>query len=196
MIDLKPFCDDWAPGYALSRPWRVGDTIYATDSRVAVAVQPELWDGDLADLSDGKKRPKVDDVLAPCLAIQEWNDMPPIPPCAKCSSTGIAKATCSECMGLGRVMCNLGHEHDCTDCDDEGLVEYPCPACPMQFVVGNRDITAKILRKMAALPGVKWAAESDDCNEVLFVKFDGGYGAMLPLEQEIKRESKNAGATP
>jgi len=190
-IDMMPFCDPDSTYYGINRPWRIGDMLFATDTRLAVACAPELYGGEIADAKDERRRPKVNEVLEPALSIQKWNDMPFVKECRACGSTGRVKVTCSECFGSGTVTCNMEHEHDCDMCDEEGEEISDCKHCPPEFGVGNRKIASWILRRILRLPNVKWAVTTDDCNQIVFVKFDGGYGAMMPIQQEVREKIKS-----
>ncbi len=60
-------------------------------------------------------------------SVERWSWTSPDAPmttCALCKGSG--KVTCEECDGKGIVECNLGHEHDCEECD-EG--KWTCEAC-------------------------------------------------------------------
>ncbi len=35
-------------------------------------------------------------------------------------SNGLVRPKCATCKGMGVAECNLGHEHDCTECDGDG----------------------------------------------------------------------------
>lgn len=48
----------------------------------------------------------------------------PLPFCVKCCNRGLA--LCAECKGIGEMECDLGHKHDCEECDGSGATDAPC----------------------------------------------------------------------
>ena len=50
--------------------------------------------------------------------------------CPACGGHGITgSATCQKCAGDGVIYCNLGHEHNCPDCDGASTKGTDCAAC-------------------------------------------------------------------
>lgn len=50
--------------------------------------------------------------------------------CPHCHGRGGASENrCPECEGDGELECDLGHTHDCDECDGTGWVDGPCPEC-------------------------------------------------------------------
>lgn len=57
--------------------------------------------------------------------------------CSKCDLGMVSPTKCLECNGVGWRECDLGHEHDCEECE-EGLVGEVCAACKKGYL--NADI--------------------------------------------------------
>lgn len=179
-IDLMRFC------YAeecrgMEKPNRVGDVVYATDTKVLIEVPPELWNGEV--LEDNKRFPKAAELLNKDFCrVVDWQPFPAIPDCDKCGSAGEITVPCVDCIGSGGCVCNCGHEHECCTCKGSGTQVDWCEDCIATF--GNRKVFRRVFGRVAALPGVVWGAASKKKNDILFFKFDGGRGAFMPRKQE------------
>lgn len=68
--------------------------------------------------------------------------------CSKCDLGMVNPTKCTACNGAGERTCDLGHDHDCTECD-EGLVGEKCTECvkgylnakPVDIGIYGLDIT-------------------------------------------------------
>jgi hypothetical protein len=183
MIDLKKFCDEEG---RCSEPFLKDGLAYCTDTRIALAVDPGLYSGDILDEKQAseKKVPKIAPVLADHAKVKEWKKFPKAADCKPCNNTGRLRRLCDECRGMGIVRCNMDHEHDCDWCDDDGMQDVNCQHCPSGVKVGTRKIAMKYFRLCLTLPGVRWGVIGDDRDEIMFLKFDGGFGAVMPLNTD------------
>jgi hypothetical protein len=119
--------------YVLSRPWRAGPFVYATDGRIAVrmAAGPDCPVPGPA----GRVPAKINDVFAGPFAA-EPTPLPDVPdgrrPCRDCRGKGRLPArACTGCRGTGLCYrCECEAAHDCGRCGGAGkLEECKCLEC-------------------------------------------------------------------
>lgn len=174
--------------HGLCLPWTYSESHYAaTDTRILI-VFPKAWYSGNVD-AEGRK-PRIDDVLKPMSGVTEWHEFPDIDKCQKCrGKTIIPVSQCKSCSGMGTLECDLGHEHDCYGCNGTGnIYDEECPACwdvMSDVAVGARHLSRGMANRAAALPGVRWGTANDDPTGIVFLKFDGGYGAVMPVVRSL-----------
>lgn len=117
--------------YATDKPWIFDGHIYATNGRVAVRMPVSGHNNEgvfppVKDLDWTTTRFSEESFFAP-------NPGPAIvnPVCVECKGKGkVETITCPDCKGDGTQECDLGHEHDCENCEgigtlrDAGTCEY------------------------------------------------------------------------
>ena len=182
-IDWLAFCDKESTRYALDAPWVKDGWKFATDSRVMIAVPT----GEPDSQPDAKGRrfanalPLIKPALRPGI---KWQPLPAFERCGKCSNKGTIRKTCSCCRGATEVQCDMGHYHDCPDCDKTGKETLSCRCF---VVLGNRCLATEYFEKVAALPNVKWHSPNDKCESPVFFSF-GELGncvaVVIPLSSE------------
>lgn len=132
---LAMFCTAKDFKYALSKPFRVGDYVYATDGRGAIRLPADM----LPDAATEGKFPPVLDLPWGVTGKVEH----PIPsaisaqvvPCESCRGDGTQhEKECPECYGVGDVECSqCGHMAMCDRCYGRGTVsgdrKSPCIQC-------------------------------------------------------------------
>jgi hypothetical protein len=95
------------------------------------------------------------------------------------------RGECDECRGLGEVDCNYGHVHECPDCDD-GIADQVHPMVWEATEFDGVKYSNKYLWVVSQLPNAKLGKAStkkDDGNwTALVFEFDGGRGALMPME--------------
>lgn len=196
-IDLQQFCDVESGRYAIDAPFTVDGVTYATNSRILVWV--ETGDADTA-VPEGKRRLNVAAIVPekwPTTGWEpwpEWNGESTMRECG-CHNGKVDQSECLTCNGTGELECDLGHEHECDDCDGEGVVGSGrnCPECNgkgkrMQRYanrVGGALIAAEYDEKIRALPNARFISKGKE-QPVLF-EFDGGRGMVMAI-REPKRE--------
>lgn len=108
--------------YTLDRPFRLGEYVYATDSRGVARVPASA----MPQVGEVKKPPPVEEL--------PWDGPSPGPvtlpdpgplrvaECSDCSGTGkLARAKCWRCRGRGRSECpHCGQDAVCDECDGDG----------------------------------------------------------------------------
>lgn len=166
-IDLTPFCTTEEIRYYLQQPWSRGMHTWSTDGHIMVRVprRDDVPECDLApDAAAVFEQASFDCAFTPLPGA--------LPPPAKSEE-------CSACDGGGR-------EHECDDCT------HACTACDgsgdepesgyVQLAGGKFDI--RLVRKMAALPGLLLGERPEDSDPLPF-KFDGGAGLVMSLRHIV-----------
>lgn len=113
-------------------------------------------------------------------------------PCQSCGD-------CPEGNGTGEEECDLGHMHDCENCDGSGTLDMPdktkCPECNgAGFTVvaqwkyqrvGNRWLNCFYLDMMARnLTNVRVSLAGGPERPTFFVADGGVEGALMPLRED------------
>lgn len=181
MIDLSPFHDPIELDSRWSRPWQKDGKILATDGRILVLIEN---DGRQVEWNE-TRRPNAEDIFRTGFnETNVWHDLPSDfhdPDCDDCGNTRLITEECDECF-IGTVECNYGHEHDCPDCDGEGEIESVCDCTYRHPVMlSNRKIARHYVRAIKTLPNVKFGVSSDDPEQIVWFRFDGGKGAVMPI---------------
>jgi len=202
---VMQFCapeDD--PRDYLHHPFKQNGMVYATNGAMLIELFPKHYN----DIVCEQEKPDCSFVDGVFDEIRD-GDYLPIPEIAKpatrectfCGGTG-KSGVCSECGGLGYIVCDLGHEHDCEKCGGTGSIkgeDQDCIECSGSGEVFDNPavlLTAhdgslihvdwRLLQKFKALPGVKYAigrfarSELQESNVAAFV-FDKGRGLLMPM---------------
>ncbi len=206
-IDLKPFCRTMNIGKAidLTQPWSAGEYTYAANGHIMVRVPrrddvPErsnvplvqhIWDGSLIGREKAKPLPKV-----PSLGVKS---------CETCEGSGRV-VTCNHCAGEGVQECDMGHEHECEECDGDGEFQFrdgrdnpesarPCEDCEGKgtsvdahdglktpVLIGDIACVALgYLMQISELPGVTWAPSGIHSDAPIPFWFEGGEGLLMGM---------------
>lgn len=205
MIDLTKFADggDRAP---FSR----GDYSYATNGHIAVRVARR------DDIAENEKAPKAENAFA--RAATQLGDrngassiaMLPTAPtksCMKCRGFGKI-VNCLECEGKGYRECDLGHEHDCEECDGDGVFSarhemdastgLRCERCGGTGTIpeidegrgvyivfpGEHCVQFRYLLLISELPGVRWRLHGRSKEDPIPFWFEGGEGLPMPVRYQ------------
>lgn len=204
-IDLKKFCENDQCRPYLNNPFSIGDFTYASDGRIAVRTPRLEGVGEV----DGAPDTIIKVFTENLTAFDQAKPVPKPPqvanlPCKACRRTG--KVTpCETCGGEGYQECDLGHDHDCEDCDGNGVIAvHPgdekdgieCSECdglgrfpdaPQGLrtgviIDGKVIVGLGYLRKLADLPSVKWSIDHRTYPEApIPFWFDGGEGVLMPM---------------
>lgn len=178
-IDLMPFCDpDPDRRYALQKPWREGEQVVATDGKILISCDPSAYVGELAE-AEGRRPQKCWEILSPASKVTQWNQLPEYPGCTTCDGAGEFTKRCPHCHGAGEHRCECGHEHDCDFCEEKGETTEQCEACECTF--GTRRIARRLANKLLPLPQTEWGVVTDDPQDIVFFRFVGGIGAVMPM---------------
>jgi len=170
-IDLQPFCsvDDYRPG--LMTPWAFNGWKYATDGRMAVRVPTDEPD----DSNEPHKRPNA-------AAIFQGFDVTGLVSFAIPKLKGVHEKKCPSCNGYGHSTCDHGHQHECTDCDETGVIEeWP------KADIGGNDFSERYLSKIVNLPGLLFFAQSANMEALkpaFFAFGKNGQGILMPIRKE------------
>ena len=201
---LQKFCESDQCRPYLSHPFSLGEFTYATDGRVAVRISR------IETVEENEQAPDtILKVFSDNLRALDQSISVPKPPqvdevrCKACRTTG--KVTlCQTCAGEGYQECDLGHEHDCEDCDGNGVVpafgdgkdDIECSECagmgkmpdtPQGFrtgviIDGKVCVALGYLTKLHALPAATWSIDhrATEQDPIPFW-FDGGEGILMPM---------------
>lgn len=200
-VDLKEFCAAGEWRSYLEQPFSIGEFTYATNGHMALRVPRR------ADVGSVKNAPesiagmfeKVEGKEAGARPLPNIPDVP-MSVCRDCRGGGKV-TSCRECGGEGELECDLGHDHECGDCDGRGFFPAlgredsairPCPKCygggrvpehgwdtPVIFPEGVA-ISIRYARKIAKLPGIR-VNSAETYGGPLPFWFDGGAGLLMPL---------------
>jgi len=156
--DLQKFCGTDETRAALMRPFSIGDRTFATDGCLIV------WSNRIPEVEESIEVPhgKVNAIVESWVD-GPWLDLPKEIPAHETS------VTCGDCDGIG----------PCENCDSTGVVEAKAKGVKM----GNKILSNKYLLRIAHLPNIKLAANSTRPLEACPIKFDGGFGALMPMRE-------------
>ncbi len=161
--ELMPFCSTDETRPSICQPLNQDGATWATDGRVIVRVA-EI---ELPPPAEGLKIPNVAEVWKQFQTDAQFSTMPELPapfmkPCTDCEGSG-------ECPHCDRV---------CLECGGSGTYAAQQPT-----MVGARQLDARFLRKIAALPNPSLAIAGEKIEPLSF-KFDGGEGLLMPMRTQ------------
>ena len=173
MIDLMQFVSTRNTRYAMCQPWVASGCKYATDGRIILKLPTPEADS----LPDGKTPPvdKLFDKMVPEHCTADYATAGKFVDC---------KIECSECFGSGGHDCETCHQWvDCAtcsgQCDTDGKAR--------ELITGFR-IQDKYDKLLLTLPGLKYDPAVVIRRPMFFV-FDGGCGAVMPLDTQVQSGS-------
>lgn len=170
-IDLQPFCSVDECRMGLMTPWAFNGWKYATNGRMAVRIPTD----EPNDSNEPYKRPDASALF------KDFNvdglesfEIPTL--------DGMIQKECRHCEGSGEQTCDMGHDHECPDCDGDGHYEE----WPKQEIGGN-DFSERYLSKIVNLPGLQFFAQSANMEALkpaFFTFGEGGQGLLMPMRKE------------
>lgn len=186
-IQWDRFCGEESTRFAISAPYVRDGMKYATDTCILIWVPT-----DEPNTETDKRFPMVDKFIHLHGTVTSWTTWPEVAVCSKCHGLEDTETTCDECIGLGTRTCDMGHEHDCDECDGTGKVLGWCGACrdirsAEQFPCGNATIKiAKYLaRKISALPGpIEWGTCGRLDHPLCFTFGENGKGVVMGMDDK------------
>jgi len=124
-IDLTPFCDRRPYNGGRIRThesYVIGGYRYATDTKILARVKCD--EADTPPPDKGQYLPAdavIKETWFPLIEAKTLPIIKPIimEPCNQCAGSGYIVA-CPECDGEGELRCDLGHDHECEDCNGSG----------------------------------------------------------------------------
>ena len=170
MIDLTLFCDD--EGW-LSKPWRSGEHVYATNGRICVQVSAAEYEAE--PWAAERKEAKIADVLT---EPEQWTPFEFSPAeCNQCNGKCEYNGRCDGCSGCGEHECDCGHKHKCGYCEGTGRQQSLCEH--------NRRLLGRLfddryLLRMKAAGVTEIGLSSDNC---LQFRGPGFRGALMRLKE-------------
>lgn len=196
MIDLKLFCasENDIRSY-LAKPMEIDGFLYATNGHIAIRVKGKAEEYIEVPASTSEQLIKI---FANCeeykyRALPEISE-PKKYDCGICKGTG--KVTiCDECAGEGYVDlgnnynayevecrscmgngCGAGGEKACEYCDGDGY-KYKRDGYAQ---IGNTGLNYKYFQLIKSLPSPEICLDIEKHKFIPF-RFDGGYGALMPM---------------
>lgn len=178
-FDLQPYCKDEPRRYAINRPWRQGEYVYATDGRILVRVQHQLCE---CGGPDGKV-PDCEQVINPMAKVRDWEFPPPGVHCEECSGIGRRTAICSTCRGTGWYII-AGQMEPCFHEDDcEAVQIFACDNCRIEFEAAR--FAQWYMNLVRRLPNVRVGViDKKDERAPLYFRFDGGVGVLMGIKPD------------
>ena len=145
--------------------------MYATCGRIAIRVPTKEPD----DSNKPYKRPDASALFKDFNVIGlEAFKIPPL--------DGVISRDCKSCHGVGERICDMGHTHECDDCEGGTIQEWP------KKEIGGHLFSERFLSKMVALPGLKFyptvATFYPTGAKPAFFTFDGGQGLLMPMKKD------------
>lgn len=89
--------------------------------------------------------------------------------------------TCERCKGSGECECDMGHIHDCTECDGTGTVDVDCEEGIQLVEIGAYSFRRKYLWLFNQLPGVRLFDITS--NGMLRASWDHGFACVKNVER-------------
>lgn len=91
---------------------------------------------------------------------------------------------CESCHGLGSVECDMGHDHDCNECEGKGRATGQADEAARRSDFHGRDFQRFYLWIISQLPSVKLSKPSEDKMGILSFRFAGGEGLLCALSED------------
>ncbi len=170
-IDLSKFCDPDSSRYSIQTPFVQAGFRYSTDGRVLVEVPAP---GEPDSCEPDKRYPQCAPLLNGFELVKEFHPLPDAPDCNDCHGSGYSD--CKDCGGRGEHECSCGHEHECQSCDDGKQI------CGCFATFPPHDVATHYTELLRTLPNCEWGCPPKNKRGVIFLRFDGGRGAIMPLD--------------
>lgn len=170
-MDLQDFCSVDETRMGINTPFVRDGWKYATDGRICVRIPTNEPD----DSNEPHKRPDA-------AAIFQGFDVTGLVPFVIPELQGVKDKKCPSCNGYGHSTCDHGHQHECDDCDETGVIEeWP------KADIGGNDFSERYLSKIVNLPGLQFFAKSANMEALkpaFFTFGEGGQGLLMPIRKE------------
>jgi hypothetical protein len=89
---------------------------------------------------------------------------------------------CDECSGRGWKTCNMGHQHDCGECDGEGKINTLHPSAMEPVTIAGVRTARRYAWIISQIPGVlAGKADRSDGRDALGFRFQGGRGIVMAM---------------
>lgn len=172
-MDLQDFCSVDETRMSICTPFVFNGWKYATDGRICVRIQTNEPD----DSNEPYKRPDAS-ALFKGFNVDglESFEIPKL--------DGVKIIECERCGGTGEQTCDMGHNHECPNCDGDGhYEEWP------KHEIAKFIFSEQFLSKMALLSGIKFyptAAnwDKDKIAKPALFTFGNGQGLLMPIRKE------------
>lgn len=172
--------------------------LVASDGRILIVLDdPGHYSGDVYKVVDGRFEFKGSmthaydwrQLLRPIEGISSWHPVPAVEgPPKHASPRWEVPLNCEDCDGAGTCRCRCGEiDHPCPECKGRGKSvseTAELEEARERIAFGNADIARRYAWLVSTLPEVVWAAASDSSNSMIFFRFEGGCGAVMPLAKE------------
>lgn len=193
-IDLNQFCQTYESlRFAMDKPFVKNGCKYATDARIIIRVPTDEPDTDIGE----KKFPNSEHIYAKYEAVvcdQEWPES--FPDCPTCGQLGyVTRFECPICDGTGYQECDLGHEHDCDECQGNGWtrgrvgktdkeIHVTHNGIECDVYIGDERFARELIAKVSALPKpIKWGS----CGKGEPMKVTAGDAVLLVMPVDRSR---------
>lgn len=171
MIDLTLFVatSTQRASLGLTKPWRKGAWVYATNRHMIVRVPAETAPADTPEFEPGKQPNNAEAMFDAAFALTDefmvWPALPTLDVCSWCGGTGVAPSPEEEEDDESPGSCFL--------CDGTG---YPYD----RVEVAGVGFKLHYLVRLAQLPQSRICVTGP--NTAACVLFDGGQGLLMPLQ--------------
>ena len=175
-----------------SRPYHDGESLYVTDGRMILAfgdIEPpdglaihRKIDGEWK-LDDGHRKPPersgelLQGVVTGILSVPTV-DGPP----EDVNAIWERMSECIVCHGEKYLECDMGHQHDCSECEGDGEYLQYCDEAGEAVEILSNDFARRYVWIMGQLPGVRICPHMFE--HMLGFTFDGGRGGLMALKKE------------
>jgi hypothetical protein len=165
--ELKKFCSDRDIRTYLNTPFSIGDWTYTSDGCIAARIQR-------VDSVPEVKLPERMTQTLPALFAKEFSNWVPVP-----VVTIQPDVECEECHGTMEVECNLGHIHDCEDCDGTG--KQSGYTMDHKTMIGD---TCFQDRYLALIQGWEIAVDPNDVDAAAGIRIGDVRGVLMPRRKD------------
>jgi RNA polymerase subunit RPABC4/transcription elongation factor Spt4 len=169
------FCDAYFPRYAIGDPWVKDGTLYATDGRIAIAI-----DADLPDTNDGRRRPNVEELL---VEPKEWHPLPDELP-----EGTLRDGPCWYCLDYkftpwNAIVCRAEPCPYCGDdeLDEEWDEEFEHPI--YSVVILGMEVSRYFIEKLRILLNGTPCDVGVGKADMLVFRWEGGRAALMVLKK-------------
>jgi hypothetical protein len=165
MIDLKPFCSINASRPGIMQPFRDGDFVYATDTRIILKIP--ATDHPPITASYHPLTPTSGSIAA-----LGWrhNEITNWKPCSEWFEK------CGYCNGTTEHKCNCGVTHQCGHCSGTGLRNRT-----RNVTIGAATIHRNYAKLIWTLPNAEVEADPKQFDACVAFRFTGGEGLVMGL---------------